>query len=67
MNGSQNLTPERILDELADIAFADLRDPAGVPVKPTDKLRALEMLYRHLHMGEGDDDSRVVLIDEVSP
>ena len=52
-----------MLDELADIAFADLR--AGtLPVKAADKLRALELIYRHLGMGDGaGGDEGVVIVD----
>lgn len=57
------ITADRVLDELADIAFADLR--AGtLPVKAADKLRALELIYRHLGMGDGaGGDEGVVIVD----
>ena len=36
----RSITPRRVLNELADIAFADLR-LADLPVKAGDTLRAL--------------------------
>lgn len=57
------ITPDRVLDELADIAFADLRG-GDLPVKAVDKLRALEMIYRYLGMGDGaGSDEGVVIVD----
>lgn len=59
----QGITPDRVLDELALIAFADLRG-SELPVKAADKLRALEMIYRYLGMGEGGGaDEGVVIVD----
>lgn len=60
---AEEITPDRVLDELALIAFADLRG-GELPVKAADKLRALEMIYRYLGMGEGaGGDERVVIVD----
>lgn len=57
------ITPRRVLDELADIAFADLRQP-DLPVRAGDKLRALELIYKYLGMGEGAGaDEGVVIVD----
>ena len=57
------IPPDRALDELALIAFADLRG-GELPVKAADKLRALEMIYRYLGMGEGaGGDEGVVIVD----
>ncbi|MBM6717385.1 hypothetical protein H6B15_12045 [Gemmiger formicilis] len=57
------ITPEQVLGELALIAFADLRS-GDLPVKAADKLRALEMIYRYLGMGEGaGSDEGVVILD----
>ena len=39
---------DHVLDELAEIAFAVPGEEGGPPVKVADKLRALEMLYKHL-------------------
>ena len=36
----------------------------GLPVKVADKLRALEMLYKHLGLGDGAKDEGVVIVDE---
>lgn len=60
---AEEITPDRVLDELALIAFADLRG-GELPVKAADKLRALEMIYRYLGMGEGTGgDEGVVIVD----
>ncbi len=57
------ITPEQVLGELALIAFADLRS-GDLPVKAADKLRALEMIYRYLGMGEGaGSDEGVIILD----
>lgn len=44
---------DHVLDELAEIAFAVPGEEGGLPVKVADKLRALEMLYKHLGLGDG--------------
>ena len=60
---AEEITPDRVLDELALMAFADLRG-GELPVKAADKLRALEMIYRYLGMGEGaGGDEGVVIVD----
>lgn len=60
----RGITPDHVLAELAGIAFADLGSPEGPPIKPADKLRALEMIYKYLRMGEGDPaDEGVVIVD----
>lgn len=60
---AEEITPDRVLDELALIAFADLSG-GELPVKAADKLRALEMIYRYLGMGEGaGGDEGVVIVD----
>lgn len=57
------ITPAQVLGELALIAFADLRS-GDLPVKAADKLRALEMIYRYLGMGEGaGSDEGVIILD----
>ena len=43
------INEEHLLDELAEIAY---------------KLRALEMLYKHLGLGDGAKDEGVVIVDE---
>ena len=59
-----DLTPEHVLAELAEIAFADPAAEAAPPVKTADKLRALEMLYKHLSLGEKACDEGVIIVDE---
>ena len=61
-----DLTPEHVLAELAEIAFADPAAEAAPPVKTADKLRALEMLYKHLGLGEGAKAEGVVIVDSES-
>lgn len=58
------LTPEHVLGELAAIAFAVPGEDNALPVKVADKLRALEMLYKHLGLGEGQTTEGVVIVDE---
>ena len=36
----------------------------GQAVKVADKLRALELLYKHLGLGDGQTDEGVTIIDE---
>ena len=57
------INEEHVLDELAEIAFAP-GEEGGLPVKVADKLRALEMLYKHLGLGDGAKDAGVVIVDE---
>ena len=54
------------LDELAEIAFAVPGEEGGLPVKVADKLRALEMLYKHLGLGDGAKTEGVVIVDSES-
>lgn len=61
----REIKPEHVLDELAEIAFATPGEEGALPVKVADKLRALEMLYRHLGLGEGGGDEGVVIVDDV--
>ena len=58
------VTPQRVLNELADIAFADLQTEA-LPIKASDKLRALELIYKHLGMGDGAGAEEGVVIGEI--
>lgn len=58
------LTPEHVLAELAEIAFAVPGEEGGLPVKTADKLRALELLYKHLSLGDGQTGEGVVIVDE---
>lgn len=47
-------------------AFARPRRGGRSPVKVADKLRALEMLYKHLGLGEGAKTEGVVIVDSES-
>ena len=59
------LTPEHVLGELADIAFAEPgAERGGQAIKVADKLRALELLYKHLGLGDGQTSEGVVIVDE---
>ena len=53
----QQITAERVLEALADIAF-----DAGGDTKTADRLRALEMLYRHLHLGDDAGPDPAVIV-----
>lgn len=61
----RKITPDQVLDELAGIAFAVPGEEGALPVKTADKLRALEMLYRHLGMGESGEGEGVVIVDDI--
>lgn len=59
------VTPEHVLVELADIAFAEPgAERGGQAIKVADKLRALELLYKHLGLGDGQTTEGVVIVDE---
>lgn len=61
----EKITAERVLEELAEIAFADLGAEPAPPVKVGDKLRALELIYKYLGLGEGAAaEEPVVIVDE---
>lgn len=61
----ERLTPDDVLGELAAIAFAEPgAERGGQAVKVADKLRALELLYKHLGLGDGQTDEGVTIIDE---
>ena len=60
------INEEHVLDELAEIAFATPGEEGGLPVKVADKLRALEMLYKHLGLGDGAKTEGVVIVDSES-
>lgn len=44
------ITQDRVLNELAAMAFADVAEAVEIRLKPSDKLKALELLGRHLGM-----------------
>ena len=59
------LTPEQVWGELSAIAFAEPgAERGGQSIKIADKLRALELLYKHLGLGEGHTAEGVVIVDE---
>lgn len=61
----EKITAERVLAELAEIAFADLGAEPASPVKVGDKLRALELIYKYLGLGDGAAaEEPVVIVDE---
>ncbi len=58
---------DHVLDELAEIAFAVPGEEGGLPVKVADQAaRALEMLYKHLGLGDGAKTEGVVIVDSES-
>ncbi len=63
----RKIEAERVLDELAEIAFAQPGEEGGPPVKVADKLRALELLYKHLGLGESAGVPAVTVIDDLAP
>ena len=59
------LTPEHVQGELSAIAFAEPgAERGGQAIKVADKLRALELLYKHLGLGDGQTTEGVVIVDE---
>ena len=57
------VTEENVIAELAGIAFDG---GCNLVVKTADKLRALEMLYKYLGLGNrGGGADKVVIIDDV--
>ena len=61
----EELTPDHVLGELAAIAFAEPgTERNGQAIKVADKLRALELLYKHLGLGDSQTTEGVVIVDE---
>ena len=60
------INADHVLGELAEIAFAVPGEHGGLPVKVADKLRALEMLYKHLGLGVVANTVGVVIVDSES-
>jgi len=58
------ITSERVLAELAQIAFADLGAEPPPPIKAGDKLRALELMVKFLGLSDSAAADPVVLVDE---
>ena len=59
----RQVNEENVIAELAGIAFDDGCD---LVVKTADRLRALEMLYKYLGLGDrGGATEGVVIVDDV--
>lgn len=59
----RQVNEENVIAELAGIAFDD---GCETVVKTADRLRALEMLYKYLGLGDkGGTSDGVVIIDDV--
>lgn len=59
----EQVTEENVIAELAGIAFDD---GCNLVVKTADKLRALELLYKYLGLGDkGGGMDKVVIVDDV--
>ena len=59
---------DQVLAELYDIATAEASDASGAAVKLTSKLRALELLGKHLGMFEGQGskgNAPVTILEDV--
>lgn len=63
----EQVTEENVIAELAGIAFDDgCDDGCNLVVKTADKLRALELLYKYLGLGDkGGGLDQVVIVDDV--
>jgi phage terminase small subunit len=67
------ITQERVINELAKVAFADAADNPTADLRYTNKLRALEMLAKHLGLFErsneddGNEGCGVVQMPSVMP
>lgn len=62
----RELEPGRVLEELAEIAFAVPGEEGGLPVKVADKLRALELLYKHLGLDGQGGVPAVTIVDDIA-
>lgn len=59
---------DEVLGQLMDIAMAEASDASGAAVKLTSKLRALELLGKHLGLFEGQggkDGEKVTIVEDV--
>lgn len=61
---AKKIEARRVLNELAEIAFA-VPGEEGLPVKMADKLKALELLYKHLGLGEAAAAEAATIIDDI--
>ena len=67
LRGLPPLPERRDALELAEIAFADLGAEPAPPVKVGDKLRALELIYKYLGLGDGAAAEEPVMIVDEAP
>lgn len=62
------LRQDTVLQELKNVAFADGSDASGAAVKMTSKLKALELLGKHLGLFEGvggKEPEQVQILEDV--
>lgn len=62
------ITQDKVLDELGKVAFSKAADYTDSTLKYSNKLRALELLGKHLGMFEGkknDGEEGVRIIDDI--
>ena len=63
------LRQDTVLQELKNVAFADGSDASGAVVKMTSKLKALELLGKHLGLFEGvggKEPEQVKIVEDVA-
>ena len=61
-------TPQRVVQELEAVAFGPGSDAAGAEVKMASKLKALELLGKHLGLfesGREKDSQPVTIIEDI--
>ena len=69
--GRTGITQDRVVEELSNIAFAQAGDRSDAGLKVSNKLKALELLGKHLGMFDGrgaqapDRETGVALLPEV--
>lgn len=61
MPSGDELTPERILEEISRIAFGE----GNEEVRPGDRLRALQTLARLTGMGSHTDEEDSTIVDDL--
>lgn len=54
-----NITQDKVLDELAEVGFAKKNTVHGIRMKMSDKIKALELLGKHLGMFQDKQDDHV--------
>lgn len=67
MTHKQKAKQDDVLRELATVAFGEASDESGAKVKLTSKLRALELLGKHLGIFERDTEEQptAVIVDDL--